>query len=35
MEGRKRGYRFTATGTFESLLAGVKVVNEFGGGQGS
>jgi hypothetical protein len=33
MEGGKRGYRFIATGTSERLLAGVKVVNEFGGGQ--
>jgi hypothetical protein len=32
MEGGKRGYRFTATETVERLLAGVKVVNEFGGG---
>jgi hypothetical protein len=35
MEDGRRGYRFTATGTFDRLLAGVKVVNEFGGGQGS
>ena len=35
MEGGKSGYRFTATGTFDRLLAGVKVVNEFGGGHGS
>jgi site-specific DNA recombinase len=35
MEGGKRGYRFTATGTFDRILSGVKVVNEFGGGQGS
>ena len=34
-EGGKPGYRFTATGTFDRLLTGVKVVNEFGGGQGS
>jgi hypothetical protein len=34
MEGGKRGYRFTAAETFEHLLlAGVKVVNNFGGGQ--
>jgi site-specific DNA recombinase len=32
MEGEKRGYRFTATGTFDRLLTGAKVVNEFGGG---
>lgn len=35
IEGGKRGYRFTATGTFDRLLTGAKVVNEFGGGQGS
>jgi hypothetical protein len=35
MEGGKRGYRFTATGTFDRLLSGVRVVNESGGGQGS
>jgi site-specific DNA recombinase len=35
MEGGKRGYRFTATGTFDRLLTGVKVVNQFGGGHGS
>lgn len=34
-EGEKRGYRFTATGTFDRILSGVKVVNGFGGGQGS
>jgi hypothetical protein len=35
MEGRKREDRFTATETFERLLAVVKkAVNEFGGGQG-
>ena len=33
-ERRERGYRSTAAGTFERLLAGVKIVNEFGGGQG-
>ena len=35
MEGGKPGYRFTATGTFDRLLAGVKVVNQSGGGQGT
>lgn len=35
MEGGKPGYRFTATGTFDGLLACVKVVNDGGGGQGS
>ena len=35
VEGGKPGYRFTATGTFDRLLIGVKVVNESGGGQGS
>lgn len=35
LEGGKRGYRFTATGTFDRLLTGVKVANESGGGQGS
>lgn len=35
MEDGKRGYRFTATGTFDRLLTGVKVVNDGGGGQGS
>ena len=35
MEGGKLGYRFSATGTFDRLLTGVKVVNESGGGQGS
>ena len=34
-EGGKPGYRFTATGTFDGLLTGVKVVNDGGGGQGS
>jgi hypothetical protein len=32
VEGGKPGYRFTATGTFDRLLTGVKVVNESGGG---
>ena len=32
MEGGKPGYRFTATGTFDGLLTGVKVVNDGGGG---
>ncbi|HEV8620999.1 MAG TPA: recombinase family protein [Nitrospiraceae bacterium] len=35
MEGERTGYRFTATGTFDRLLTGFKVVNESGGGQGS
>ena len=35
MEGEKPGYRFTATGTFDLLLTGVKVVNQSGGGQGT
>ena len=35
MEGGRAGYRFTATGTFDRLLTGFKVVNESGGGQGS
>lgn len=35
MDGETRGYRFTATGTFDRLLTGVKVFNESGGGQGS
>ncbi len=35
MVGEKAGYRFTATGTFDRLLTGFKVVNESGGGQGS
>jgi len=34
MEGGKPGYRFTATGTFDRLLSGVKVANYGGGGQG-
>ena len=33
-EGRA-GYRFTATGTFDRLLTGMKVINDGGGGQGS
>ena len=33
VEGGKPGYRFTATGTFDRLLTGVKIVaNESGGG---
>ena len=32
VEGGKPGYRFTATGSFDRLLTGVKVVNESGGG---
>ncbi len=35
MESGKAGYRFTATGTFDRLLTGFKVVNDGGGGQGS
>ncbi len=35
MDGGKPGYRFTATGTFDRLLTGVKVVNQSGGGQGT
>ena len=35
VEGKKRGYRFIATGTFDRLLSGMKVVNESGGGHGS
>ena len=35
VEGGKPGYRFTATGTFDRLLAGMRVVNDGGGGQGS
>ena len=35
IEGGKPGYRFTATGTFDRLLTGLKVVNDGGGGQGS
>lgn len=35
MEGGRAGYRFTATGTFDRLLTGFKVVNESGGGQGT
>ena len=35
MVGGKPGYRFTATGTFDRLLTGLKVVNDGGGGQGS
>jgi hypothetical protein len=34
-EGGKHGYRFTATGTFDRLLAGIWVINDGGGGQGS
>ena len=38
-EKGKAGYRFTATGTFDRLLTGVKIVNETatygGGGHGS
>src|SRR5262245_12914126 len=32
MEGGKAGYRFTATGTFDRLLTGFKVINDGGGG---
>ena len=35
VEGGKPGYRFTATGTFDRLLTGLKVGNDGGGGQGS
>ena len=35
MDGGKPGYRFTATGTFDGLLTGTKVVNYGGGGQGT
>ncbi|HXV69069.1 MAG TPA: hypothetical protein VD738_09115, partial [Nitrospira sp.] len=35
MEGDKPGFRFTATGTFDRLLTGLRVVNESGGGHGS
>ncbi len=36
LEGGKPGYRFTATGTFDRLLTGVKAVNtSSGGGEGS
>lgn len=34
-EGGRPGYRFTATGTFDRLLTGCRVVNESGGGQGN
>ena len=38
-EDGKSGYRFTATGTFDRLLTGVKIVNDSanygGGGHGS
>ncbi len=34
VEGGKAGYRFTATGTFDRLLTGVKVINDGGGGHG-
>ena len=34
-EDGKPGYRFTATGTFDRLLAGVSVLNDGGGGEGS
>ena len=34
MEGGQAGYRFTATGTFDRLLTGMKVTNCGGGGQG-
>ena len=33
MEGGRAGYRFTATDTFNGLLADFSVVNESGGGQ--
>ena len=34
-KGGKRGYRFTATRTFDRLLTGVEVISQSGGGQGS
>lgn len=34
-ENGRAGYRFTATGTFDRLLTGIKVINDGGGGQGS
>jgi hypothetical protein len=33
MESGKAGYCFTATGTFDRLLTGFKVINDGGGGQ--
>ena len=33
MEGGEVGYRFTATGTFDRVLTGSKVVHESGRGQ--
>ena len=33
MEEGRAGYRFTATGTFDRLLTGMKVINDGGGGQ--
>ncbi len=33
MDGGKAGYRFTATGTFDRLLTGVRIGNNGGGGQ--
>jgi site-specific DNA recombinase len=35
VEGGKPGYRFTATGTFDRLLTGMRIGNDGGGGQGS
>ncbi len=35
LEDGRRGYRFTATGTFDRLLTGVSVGIDGGGGQGS
>ena len=35
MKDGKSAYRFTATGTCDRLLTGVKVVNQNGGGQGN
>ena len=33
MKDGESGYRFTASGPFDRLLAGVKVVNKNGGGR--
>jgi len=32
VEAGKPGYRFTATGTYDRLLTGVKAVGNYGGG---
>jgi len=34
-EEGKPGYRFTATGTFDRLLTGARLINDGGGGAGS